>query len=118
MRHNFASRGADASERCLILVPRNEGAGNAGCTNAPTATRAKQKRRTQANTGTPKSLRHSLRNGVTAAPCSSWCAGLVSHHRCAISACRPERADIAIAQLDPSVGGTEPHGLTVHADIP
>jgi hypothetical protein len=26
----------------------------------------KQKRRTQANTGTPKSLRHSLRNGFTA----------------------------------------------------
>ena len=48
---------------------------------APTALRANKKRRTQANTGTPKSLRHSLRNGFTAAPRSSWCTGLFSHHR-------------------------------------
>jgi hypothetical protein len=35
---------------------------------APTALRAKRKRRTPANTGTPKSLRHSLRDGLKAAP--------------------------------------------------
>ena len=73
--------------------------------DTPTATRAKQKRRTQANTGTPKSLRHSLRNGVTAAPCSSWCAGLVSHHR----------LRKMFPKLDSSIGEPEPHGLTVRA---
>ena len=41
----------------------------------------KRKRRTQANTGTPKSLRHSLRNGFTAAPCSPRGTGLVSPRR-------------------------------------
>src|ERR1700750_760550 len=48
---------------------------------APTALRANEKDAREANTGTPKSLRHSLRNGFTAAPRSSWCAGLFSHHR-------------------------------------
>src|ERR1700753_4105505 len=63
----------------------------------------KTKERTQATTGTPKSLRHSLRKGFTAAPCSSWCAGLVSHHP-------PGRLS---PRVDSSIGEPEPHGLTV-----
>jgi hypothetical protein len=55
-----------------------------------------EKKRTQANTGTPKSLRHSLRNGFTAAPCSFWCAGLFSHHR--LRGVSSRKADIANPQ--------------------
>src|SRR6201990_1492346 len=88
-----------------------EGAGNAGCTSHPLPCVQNQKRRTQANTGTPKSRRHSLRNGFTAAPCSSWCAGLVSHHRPRGGA--DQRPTSPIHQLDSSVGEPEPHGLTV-----
>src|ERR1700743_3579922 len=71
----------------------------------------KRKRRTQANTGTPKSLRHSLRNGLTAAPRSSWCAGLVSHHR--LRGVPGRRPTSPIRKLDSSIGEPEPHGLTV-----
>src|ERR1700730_8310269 len=71
----------------------------------------KIKRRTQANTGTPKSLRHSLRNGFTAAPCSSWCAGLVSHHR--LRGVPGRRPTSPIRTLDSSIAEPEPHGLTV-----
>src|ERR1700750_3469051 len=69
------------SDAMNLASPKAEGAGNAGCTPHPLPCVQNEKGRTQANTGTPKSLRHSLRNGVTAAPRSSWCAGLVSHHR-------------------------------------
>ena len=41
----------------------------------------KTKKTHEANTGTPKSLRHSLRNGFTASPRSPWCTGLFSHRR-------------------------------------
>src|ERR1700759_4275112 len=71
----------------------------------------KRKRRTQANTGTPKSLRHSLRNGFTAAPRSSWCAGLVSHHR--LRGVSDRKATTPTRELDSSIGEPEPHGLTV-----
>src|SRR4029077_11845578 len=85
------------------VIPRQRGRRECRVHAAPTALRAKRKRRAQANTGTPKSLRHSLRNGFTAAPCSSWCTGVFSHHR------RANR----FAQLDSSIGEPEPHGLTV-----
>jgi hypothetical protein len=49
--------------------------------------------------------RHSLRNGFTAAPRSPRCVGLFSHRRCV------DRS----TQLDPSVEGTGPHGLTVRS---
>jgi hypothetical protein len=71
----------------------------------------KRKRRTQATTGTPKSLRHSLRNGFTAAPCSSWCTGLVSHHR--LRGVSDRRPTSPTRKLDSSIGEPEPHGLTV-----
>jgi hypothetical protein len=45
---------------------------------APTALRANEKDAREANTGTPKSLRHSLRNGFTAAPRSPRGTGLAS----------------------------------------
>src|ERR1700748_3555695 len=88
-----------------------EGAGNAGCTSHPLPCVQNKKRRTQANTGTPKSLRHSLRNGFTAAPCSSWCAGLVSHHR--LRGVPDRRPTSPTRKLDSSIGEPEPHGLTV-----
>ena len=50
-----------------------------------------------------RNIRHSLRNGFTAAPRSSWCTGLVSHHR----------LRKASRKLDSSIGEPEPHGLTV-----
>src|SRR5580693_5309064 len=88
-----------------ILVAPSENRGRRECRvhAAPTALRANEKDAREANTGTPKSPRHSLRNGFTAAPCSSWCAGLFSHHR--------SRRDIR--KLDSSIGEPEPHGLTV-----
>src|ERR1700736_2998131 len=73
----------------------------------------KRKKRTQANTGTPKSLRHSLRNGFTAYSVLSLVSGLFSHHRLIdlrVSAARPKSR---VDKLDPSVGGSGPHGLTV-----
>jgi hypothetical protein len=51
---------------CETSPSENRGRRECRVHDAPTALRAKQKRRTQANTGTPKSLRHSLRNGFTA----------------------------------------------------
>jgi len=62
----------------------------------------KTKRRTQANTGTPKSLRHSLRNGFTAAPRSPWGTGLVSPHRSCLRV--GLTADIASMNLIPASG--------------
>jgi hypothetical protein len=53
--------------------------------------------------GLAETIRHSLRDGFTAAPCSPRSLGLVSLRRYANR----------IAQLDPSVEGTGPHGLTV-----
>ena len=44
---------------------------------------------------------------LTAAPCSPWCTGLVSHHHFAK---RP-------AKLDTSVGVSGPHGLAVRAGV-
>src|ERR1700742_4388364 len=42
-------------------------------------------------------------------------SGLLATVATQISACRARRADIANAQLDPSVEGTGPHRLTVRA---
>jgi hypothetical protein len=104
------SRGA----LCVRVMPTTSSLQKQRAQGMPGARRThclacKQKRRTQANTGTPKSLRHSLRNGLTAAPCSSWCAGLVSHHRLrGVSDRRPTSR-----KLDSSIGEPEPHGLTV-----
>ncbi len=93
-----------ASECCnSVSLLKDRGRRECRVHAAPTALRAKRKRRTQANTGTPKSLRHSLRNGFTAAPCSPRCTGLFSHRRLRRSSRR----------LDPQHRGTEPHGLTV-----
>ena len=54
-----------------------------------------------------RNIRHSLRNGFTAAPRSPRCVGRSSHRRYANR----------FAQLDPSVEGTGPHGLTVRIDL-
>jgi len=48
-------------------------------------------------------IRHSLRNGLRLIPRSPWCTGLDSHHRPATR----------LAELDPSVGGSGPHGFAV-----
>jgi hypothetical protein len=63
------SRGAIRPGFALsVSLIKAEGAGNAGCTPHPLPCVQNEKKRTQATTGTPKSLRHSLRNGLTAAP--------------------------------------------------
>ena len=106
------SRGAFCVRVLRNLVPP-ETRGRRECRvhAAPTALRANKKDAREANTGTPKSLRHSLRNGFTAAPCSSWCAGLFSHHRLrGVSGRRPTSP---FRKLDSSIGEPEPHGLTV-----
>src|SRR5581483_6446135 len=67
----------------------------------------KRKRRTQANTGTPKSLRHSLRNGITAAPCSPRSTGLVSLRHERISAFRPQGRNRISTHSTPASGGQD-----------
>jgi hypothetical protein len=60
----------------------NEGAGNAGCAMHPRPRmQNKTKHTSVVTTGSPETYRHSLHDGVTAAPCSPWCTGLFSHHR-------------------------------------
>src|SRR6201999_975743 len=66
----------------------------------------KQKRRTQANTGTPKSLRHSLRNGLRLTSRSRRSTGLVS--------LRPP--GLLSLRVDPSIGGSGPHAFAVRLD--
>src|SRR5689334_712492 len=101
----FPRRDLRPSDACSCRSLETEGAGNAGCTPHPLPCVHNKKRRTQANTGTPKTLRHSLRNGFTAYSALSLVSGLLSHHRCANR----------FPQLDPSIGGSGPHGLTVRA---
>src|SRR5262249_52970608 len=49
---------------------------------APAASRGNERNHTSiVTTGWPETIRHSLRNGGTAAPCSPRCIGLVSHRR-------------------------------------
>src|ERR1700749_3411996 len=74
----------------------------------------KRKRRTQAEHRSAEITRHFLRNGFTAAPCSSWCAGFLATIACA--ACRPEGLSSPSRKLDSSIGEPEPHGLTVRID--
>jgi hypothetical protein len=71
----------------------------------------KQEKRTRGQHRYAEIIRHSLRNGFTAAPCSSWCAGLFSHHR--LGGVSGRRPTSPIRRLDSSVGEPEPHGLTV-----
>jgi hypothetical protein len=87
----------------LVRVPRkSEGAGNAGCTPHPLPCVRNRKKCTQANTGTPKSLRHSLRNGLRLIARSPRSTGLVS--------LRPPGLGPGV---DPSVGGSGPHAFAV-----
>ena len=96
-------------------VPQEkEGAGNAGCTTHPLP-RVQTKETHAGQHRYAEITRHSLRNGFTAAPRSPWSTGLVSLHRLSISACRPQGRNRIIGRLDPSVGGSGPHGLTVRA---
>src|ERR1700748_891321 len=69
------------SELCVFNpLRKTEGAGNAGCTPHPLP-RVQTKETHAGQHRYAEIIRHSLRNGFTAAPCSSWCAGLFSHHR-------------------------------------
>jgi hypothetical protein len=72
---------------------------------APTALRANEKDARRLNTGTPKSLRHSLRNGFTAYSVISP----ANQHFATVTCKSPHR-------LVPCIGGTGPHGLTVRID--
>jgi hypothetical protein len=80
-----------------------EGAGNAGCTSHPLPCVQNGKDARKVTTGTPKSLRHSLRNGFTAAPCSPRGTGLVSPRR--LRGVSARRAVIAIPQACPQRRG-------------
>jgi hypothetical protein len=55
-----------------------------------------RKERTQVNTGTPKSLRHSLRNGFTAYSALFLVCRLFSHHR--LRGVSSRKADISNPQ--------------------
>jgi hypothetical protein len=88
-------------------LSNDEGAGNAGCWPHPRALRARKVHLAHASndraaetTGTPCAM------VLTAAPRSPWCTGRVSHHR----------PGIIFTRLDPSVGGTGPHGLAVRIE--
>jgi hypothetical protein len=73
--------------------------------DAPAASWAETGRRpTSVVTTGHRNIRHSLRDGGTAAPCCPRGTGLASPRRLATS---------LFARLVPSVGGTGPHGLTV-----
>jgi hypothetical protein len=61
--------------------------------------------------------RHSLRDGLPAYSVLSPVSGLCSHRCRQISACRARRADIAICQLDTSVGVSGPHAFAVRVRI-
>src|ERR1700757_1777446 len=88
-----------------ISLPRKtEGAGNAGRWPHPQGLWAEKEGAHKSVQGSPN-IRHPLPNGFTAAPRSSWCAGLFSHHR----------LRKAFRKLDSSIGEPEPHGLTVRA---
>src|ERR1700748_2440873 len=79
MTSNLIPAAQIASGALTAPPSKAEGAGNAGCTPHPLP--CVQTKRTHAGQHRYAEItRHSLRNGFTAAPCSSWCAGLVSHH--------------------------------------
>src|SRR5262249_29694001 len=95
---------SDASHVALE-EKRAQGMPDAGRTREPCVQKSvhsahARNHRAAATTGTPCAM------VLTAAPCSPRCTGLVSHRRLAK---RP-------ARLDPSVGGTGPHGLAVRED--
>jgi len=75
--------------------------------DAPAALCAERVGGTQAvvTTGSPKSHGTPCAMALRLTPRSPWCTGLSSHHRL---------DDSSSTRLDPSVGGSGPHGLTVH----
>ena len=95
-----------------LIDERAQGMPGAGRTRRPCGLKRKGAHKSvQAG----RNIRHSLRNGFTAAPRSPWSTGLVSLHRLLIPAFRPQGRNRIIGRLDPSVGGSGPHGLTVRA---
>jgi hypothetical protein len=94
-------------------APKEEGAGNAGCVGRTRSLACNKEKHASKSPQVRRFNRHSLRDGVNAAPCSPRCPGFLATVASRISACRARRADIAITRLDPSVGGTGPHGFAV-----
>ncbi len=97
------SRGVIRPGDASFSLPRkHEGAGSTGRSTAP-AGPVGNKKNAHKSSGEADIARHSLRNGFTACSALSLASGLFSHHR------RANR----FARLDPSVGGSGPHGLAV-----
>src|ERR1700722_6498741 len=65
----------------FLAHPIKRGCRECRMLGAPAASRAIKGKTHAHSQGSPKSCRHSLRNGFTVAPCSPWCTGLFSHHR-------------------------------------
>jgi hypothetical protein len=96
-------RPGDASLSALRMK-RAQGVPDAGRTREPCVQRtcahcARKKPQGSRTTGTPRAM------VLTAASCSPRCTGLVSHRR----------LSVRHARLDPSVGRSGPHDLTVRA---
>src|SRR5580704_8273074 len=107
------SRGGNPPELCVVYSPRKaEGAGNAGRWPHPQPCVLKR-RSAHKSSGKAETFRHSLRNGFAAYSALSLVSGLFSHHRLPISCVSAVRPKSRIDRLDPSVGGSGPHGLTV-----
>jgi hypothetical protein len=98
------SRGADASEWCRNIVPReNRGRRECRALNRTRKPRGLKRKMPTSRQVRPKSLGTPCAMALRLTPRSPRCVGLSSHRRCA------DRS----AQLDPSVEGTGPRGLTV-----
>src|SRR5581483_1221070 len=82
MTSNLIPAAQIASGSLTAPPSKAEGAGNAGCTPHPLPC-VQTKRRTQANTGTPKSTGTPCAMALRLTPCSPWSTGLVSLHRLA-----------------------------------
>jgi hypothetical protein len=87
------------------VLPRQEGAGNAGCIDAPAALRAKNKMHASKSPQVHRLPRHSLRDGFTVSFVLSPETGL-----CCL---RHQRNAKASRSLDISVGTSGPHDFAV-----
>ena len=101
------SRGTGSARVVHRTCPsRSKGAGNAGCSAAPAASRANEKRTRASHHRYAETFRHSPRVGLRLISCSPRCAagvpGLIATVACGIT-----------RKLDTSVGVSGPHDFAV-----
>src|ERR1700744_2965586 len=100
------SRGADASESWEHHPHKERGRRECRVHDAPTALRAKQENAREANTRTPKSSGTPCAMVLRLLRALPGVPGFLATIAC----------QLVIGRLDPSVGESGPHGLTVRID--